>query len=169
MKAQPAVRTRNYRRFYALLSQMPGGIPVEELKGIWVSDFTEGRTGSVQEMKDMEFALMIGAMEQHVADIAPNRMKLDKARKRVIAAIIAMHELNGIHPNDKVAYAKATALRNRGITDETVKGYGVNRLFNQITLNDLQTIYNWAKREQNLIKNGKANLEKLRNSLAIFN
>jgi hypothetical protein len=169
MKTQATVRTRNYRRFYALLALMPGGVPAQELKQAWVSDFTNGRTVHAQEMKEMEFAMMLGAMEQHVADSNPKQVKMDIARKRVIATIIAMHELNGIHPNDKVAYAKATALRNRGITDDIIKENGVNKLFNQITLNDLQTLYNWAKREQRLIKNGKANLEKIRNSLAIFN
>jgi hypothetical protein len=169
MKPQPVVRTRNYKKFYALLAQMPGGVPVGELKELWVSDFTNGRTVHAQEMRDAEFALMLGAMERHVADSDPQQVKLGKARKRVIAAIIAMHELNGIHPNDKIAYAKVTVLRSRGITDETIKENGVNKLFNQITLNDLQTIYNWACREQRLIKNGKANLEKIRTHLALMN
>ena len=51
--------TRNYKRFYALLRRNPG-VDKNEL----VMQFTDGRTSSLNEMKDAEYWQMIGALDK---------------------------------------------------------------------------------------------------------
>lgn len=104
-----AVRTRNYRKFYYLLQQMPGGVPAEELKETWVSEFTDNRTTHVQEMKDAEFALMMGAMEAHIHSGGAEVARMNKYRKRVIAAIGAW--LRSRCKKENIATIKAIACR----------------------------------------------------------
>jgi hypothetical protein len=156
MKTQQAVRTRNYRRFYALLGQMPGGVPVEELKELWVSDFTEGRTGNVQEMKEAEFTLMLAAMEQCVADSDPNRVKLDKARKRVIAAIGAW--LRERNKTESIGLIKAIACRAAKADD-----------FNAIPANKLRALYEeWCNKRKVSVETN-AVVGAIENELAMMN
>ena len=50
---------RNYKRFYALLRRHPG-VDKNEL----VMQFTDGRTSSLNEMKDAEYWQMIGALDK---------------------------------------------------------------------------------------------------------
>jgi len=166
---QKIARTRNYRKFYGLLQQMPGGVAVDELKDTLVSQFTDARTVSAHEMTGVEFAAMLAEMEAQIQAAKGRYAELDKARKRVLKSIIAMHELNGIHAGDKIAHAKGTALRNMGVSDEIIKKYGANRLFNEIRLNDLRCIYNWANRQQKLIKNGNETLAETAMKLAGLN
>jgi hypothetical protein len=109
------------------------------------------------------------AMETRISAVKGKYAELEIARKRVLKSVIAMHELNGIHANDKIAHAKGTALRNMGVSDETIKKFGVNRLFNEIKLSDLQCIYNWANRQQRLIRNGNDVLAKIAAGLGIRN
>jgi hypothetical protein len=125
MKTQ-TVQTRNYRKFYALLGQMPGG--VEGLKETIVGQYTDNRTTSVQEMKNIEFAMMLAAMEQTVADSAPQKIKLDKARKRVIAVIGAWLRSRGM--TEGIARIKGIACRAAKVDD-----------FNKIPLNKLRALY----------------------------
>ena len=169
-KKEQVSRTRNYREFYDLLNRMAGEISVDELKETWVSEFTGGRTVSAREMNNTEFAAMLVEMRAKV-QAAKNRFEeFDKWRKRVLKSIISMHELNGYHVDNKVAHAKGTALKNMGMTDEMInKSGGANALFNQIKLNDLQTIYNWALRQQKIIQNGNKAVAKDYAKKAIMN
>lgn len=164
MKTEQVTRTRNYQRFFGLLKQMPH-VDKESL----VAQFTDDRTESLRDMTDIEYNAMIMGMQAKVQADKGRFSEYDTWRKRVIKAIVVMHELNGIHANDKVAHAKGTALKNMGFADDTIKDLGANLLFNQIKLLDLQTIYNWAIRRQKLIENGNTNLAKESGELSIMN
>ena len=121
-------RTRDYRTFYALLREMRGGVPEDELKETWVSNYTNGRTTSAQEMTNVEFALMLGAMELHVRETDPKYVELNKWRKRVMAAIVGW--LKSRNRTENAAVIKAIACRAAGKDD-----------FNKIPLNRLRAIY----------------------------
>ena len=155
MKTQ-AVHTRNYRRFYVLLNQMPGDVPVAELKEMWVSDFTNSRTTSVQEMTQTEFSLMIGTMEQYITDVSSEQIKLDKARKRVIAAIGAW--LRSRNKTENIAVIKAIACRAAKVND-----------FNAIPIGKLRALYEeWCNKNKISLETEGVILE-IESSLALMN
>ncbi len=156
MKTEQVVRTRTYRKYYALLQQMPGNVPVQELKETWVSDFTDGRTTSAQEMKDMEFVLMIGAMEQHINDNNPKQVKLDQHRKRVIAAIGAW--LRSRNKKENIIIIKAIACRAARVDD-----------FNEIPVGKLRAIYEEWKNKNAVSVETDAVIGGIENELAIMN
>ena len=55
--------TRNYHRFYALLSRLPGG-DRDDMKETLVSSFTDGRTTSLKEMTQKEYNAMCASLEE---------------------------------------------------------------------------------------------------------
>jgi hypothetical protein len=156
METQQVSRTRNYRKFYALLSLMPGGVPVEELKETWVSDFTEGRTVHAQEMKDTEFAMMLGAMEQHIADNNARQVKLDTLRKRVIAAIGAWLRERG--KTENIGIIKAIACRAAKAND-----------FNAIPAGKLRALYEEWRNKRKVSVETDAVVGAIENELASMN
>lgn len=70
---------RDYRLFYALLRQHPN-VDKEEL----VMQFTDGRTTHLTQMTDMEYQLMIGALEE-ASD--PSRAELKRWRSSALLRI----------------------------------------------------------------------------------
>jgi hypothetical protein len=82
MSTQQRVRTRNYRKFYALLGQMPGA-DRESL----VKQFTGSRTANLRGMKDTEYAVMLAAMEYSTASVKGGYAEYSLWRRRVMAAI----------------------------------------------------------------------------------
>lgn len=155
MKTQ-TVRTRNYKRFYALLQLMPGGIPIAELKEQWVMDFTDGRTASASDMTDVEFTLMIGAMEQHAVENNPRQVRLDQARKRVIAAIGAW--LRSRNRKENIVIIKAIACRAARVDD-----------FNEIPANKLRALYEEWRNKSKVSVETDAVIVEIENSLAFMN
>ncbi len=156
MKTQQAVRTRNYRKFYALLQQMPGNVPVYELKETWVADFTNGRTTSAQDMKDMEFTLMVAAMEQHITDNNQKLVKLDRHRKRVIAVIGAW--LRSRNKPENIMAIKAIACRAARADN-----------FNEIPLGKLRAIYEEWKNKNAVSVETDAVIGEIENELSLLN
>lgn len=133
--------TRNYRKFYYLLNQMPGAE-----KGELALQFTGGRTESLQAMSDLEFQCMTACMEGKTkADGAATRTKADDCdtwRKRVMAAIGGWlrqseelgirncESARGLIPLSDGARIKAIACRAAG-----------RKAFNEITLSELRAVY----------------------------
>ena len=167
MKTQ-AVRTQNYREFYFLIKEMAAWDKVRTEQW-WVSEFSRGHTINVREMYGDEFRLMIESMWQHIRTNNPEFVELSNKRRGVLKAIIAMFELEGHHPDDKFAFAKGIALKNRDFTDETVKKEGLEKLFNKITLKGLNDIYQWANRRQKTIENGNAAMLEEAMKIAMLN
>jgi hypothetical protein len=117
--------TRNYRKFYALLAQMPYN-EKEEL----VLQFTNNRTDSLSAMSDAEFGAMMAMMEGFVKanTLAAHAPDMDTWRKRVMAAIGGwLRMCNTTHTADSI---KAIACRASG-----------RKAFNDITLSELRAVY----------------------------
>lgn len=55
--------TRNYHRFYALLSRLPSS-DRDDMKETLVSSFTDGRTTSLKEMTQKEYNAMCASLEE---------------------------------------------------------------------------------------------------------
>jgi hypothetical protein len=82
------MKTKNIRRFWLLFNGMPHADKDAEKEALVLS-FTDGRTASIHEMSLAEFQMMLASLEG-MADAsrhAPYDAALDKARKRVMAAI----------------------------------------------------------------------------------
>jgi hypothetical protein len=117
--------TRNYRKFYALLVQMPYN-EKEEL----VRQFTNNRTDSLSAMSNLEFTTMLAMMEGFVKanTLAERAPDADLWRKRVMAAIGGWLRIcNTTHTADTI---KAIACRASG-----------RKMFNDITLSELRAVY----------------------------
>ena len=155
MKSQ-AVRTRNYRKFYGLLSQMPGGVPVEELKEIWVSNFTNGRTASAQEMSNSEFALMIGAIEDQIKENDPKWIRDNAARHRLIGVIRAWRRSRNASEDIKIV--KAIACRAAKAKN-----------FNKIPYNKLNSLYGEWNNKYAISEEVSAIVGELDNELSLMN
>ncbi|MDR3132542.1 MAG: hypothetical protein LBU42_00765 [Prevotellaceae bacterium] len=117
--------TRNYRKFYALLAQMPHN-EKEEL----VLQFTNSRTDSLSAMSDAEFGMMLSTMEGFIKanTLAAHAPDMDAWRKRVMASIGGWLRACGTqHTPDSI---KAIACRA-----------AQRKAFNDITLSELRAIY----------------------------
>ena len=159
MKTQ-TVQTRNYRKFYGLLAQLPGGLPVDELKDVWVSSYTCKRTTSAESMTNAEFALMLGGLEQKVKDnetsAKESAAQLDKARKRVIAAIGAW--LRSRNMTENITIIKGIACRAAKVKD-----------FNAIPLNKLRALYEeWRNKKAISVETDEIILN-IEDNLALMN
>jgi hypothetical protein len=117
--------TRNYRKFYALLNQMPGA-EKEEL----VRQFTNGRTDSLSAMSDYEFSVMLPCMEGFVkaGKLASRAQDADAWRKRVMASIGGWLRACGTQHTPEAIKAIACRAAQR-------------KAFNDITLSELRAIY----------------------------
>jgi hypothetical protein len=132
-----AVRTRNYRYFYQLLGQLVGA-----QEGDFIGQYTDGRTQHKHDMREDEWAHMVGDMERLVYERqhGARDAKMDKARKRVMAAIGGMLQLQGYAGG--AATIKSIALR---ATE------GKYAQFNSIPLERLNSLYAaFAQRQRDI-------------------
>lgn len=115
--------TKNYRKFYALLRQLPGA---DKEALVW--QFTENRTYSLTEMHTHEFQLMLARLEGKVRAKHTRCNEFDLWRKRVIASIGGWLRACGTeHTVDTI---KAIAARAAG-----------RKAFNDVTLSELRAVY----------------------------
>lgn len=141
------MKTRNLRRFYGLLKQhvKVSGLDAKELKEQFVSEMSSGRTTSLQELDDVEYAALLGAMEAKLGAIRD--ADGDMWRKRVIAVGCEYFELMGLYrdlsPRERVEKAKGMA----------VKATGRATRFNEITVTELQGLYYGGRRKNNVLAN----------------
>jgi hypothetical protein len=117
--------TRNYRKFYALLNQMPGAEKEEPVR-----QFTNSRTDSLSAMSDYEFSVMLPCMEGFVkagtpASRAPDA---DTWRKRVMASIGGWLRACGTQHTAEAIKSIACRAAQR-------------TAFNDISLSELRAIY----------------------------
>jgi hypothetical protein len=131
--------TRNYRKFYALLKQLPGA-EKEEL----VLQFTGNRTDSLSAMTDYEFGVMLPCIEGFVkaGKLASRAQDADTWRKRVIASI--------------GGWLRACGTRH---TPEAIKSIACRAAqrtaFNDISLSELRAIYAEFNNKQKVAKRTK--------------
>ncbi|MDR2286955.1 MAG: hypothetical protein LBE04_05715 [Prevotellaceae bacterium] len=137
--------TRNYKNFYRLLKILSDtcGISGEDLKNDLISSVTLNRTTHLGAMDDMEYSLMIGAMEAEIKD-GKNKTG-DLWRKRVMGSIggwirIANVEVEG----NEAVFIKKLACRAAG---DGIKD------FNKIPVNKLRAIYYEFLNKQKIAKN----------------
>jgi hypothetical protein len=131
--------TRNYRKFYALLKQLPGAE-----KEALVLQFTDNRTDNLAAMTDFEFDVMLSYMAGYTAaktwvDKVPD---MNTWRKRVMASISGwLRSCNTQH------------------TAETIKSIACRaaqrKTFNDITLSELRAIYAEFNNKQKVKKRTK--------------
>jgi hypothetical protein len=125
---------RNYKKFYALLKQLPGA---EKEDLVW--QFTEDRTDSLTAMHMHEFQLMLAMMEGKTKTLHVRGDDFDLWRKRVMASIGAwLRHCNTEHTADSI---KAIAARAAG-----------RKAFNEITLSELRAIYYEFVNKQKAVK-----------------
>jgi GH18 family chitinase len=127
---------RNYRKFYALLQQLPGA-DKDEL----VMQFSDNRTTHLSEMTDFEFQLMLPCMQGYIEA----GQRFDKTnsedvwRKRVMASIGGW--LRSCGTQHTVETIKAIACRA-----------AQRKAFNDITLSELRAIYAEFNNKQKIAK-----------------
>ena len=156
MKRTQVSRTRDLGKFFTLLGQLPGDIPVDELKEIWASSYTNGRTASLRQMTNFEFNEMMGALEIHVTENNPEWVEKSKARNRVIGVIGAwLRGRNQTANNDKI---KAIACRAAKV-----------KTFNKIPLNKLRSLYGEWGNKYAISVEVNAIISERENKLAILN
>jgi hypothetical protein len=117
--------TRNYRKFYALLKQLPGAD-----KDDLVMQFTNNRTTHLSEMTDFEFGVMLSCMAGYAKTSTwfDQAGAMDTWRKRVMASIGGwLRACNTTHTAETI---KAIACRA-----------SQRKAFNDITLSELRAIY----------------------------
>jgi hypothetical protein len=148
---EQAVRTRNYRKFYALLAQMPGANK-EDL----VTQFTGSRTDSLEEMKDTEYYLMLVAMEHSIASVKGRYAEHNLWRKRVMAAIGAW--LRGRNMPETADRIKAIACRAAKADS-----------FNDIPLSKLRALYEEWRRKEKVSVEANAVIAELDRELTLMN
>jgi hypothetical protein len=131
--------TRNYRKFYALLNQMPGA-EKEEL----VRQFTNNRTDSLSAMNNYEFGVMLPCMEGFVkaGKLASRAPDADAWRKRVMASIGGWLRACGTQHTPETIKAIACRAAQR-------------KSFNYITLSELRAIYAEFNNKQKVAKRTK--------------
>ena len=127
--------TRNYRKFYALLKQLPGAE-----KEALVLQFTHNRTDSLTAMWNTEFQLMLNTMEVNVRANNNNLLELNKWRKRVIASIGGW--LTSCKTEHTIDLIKGIACRASKRND-----------FNEITLSELRALYAEFNNKQKVARN----------------
>jgi len=130
--------TRNYKKFYALLKQLPGNPEKEEV----VLQFTNNRTEHLSAMTNIEWAVMIARLGGVVATKGFDGNSYDIWRKRVIKSIGAWLEL--CHTSHNIDTIKAIASRA-----------AKKQWFNDITISELRAIYAEFNNKQKIAKNTK--------------
>lgn len=129
--------TRNYRKFYALLKQLPGAE-----KEALVLQFTDGRTESLHAMRNFEFQTMLAVMEGNAITQNSHSGDFDKWRKRVMAAIGGWLKLCNTEHTSQAIYAIACRAAKKSH-------------FNEITLSELRAIYAEFNNKQKAARNTK--------------
>lgn len=133
----------NFGKFYALLKLMPGVVDVEEIKNQLVWKFTDLRTGSLREMKKIEYGRMIEYMEDVTGQVEPERKRRGYYsedaklwRKRAIAAVFGFY--GKIKEPVTMDYVKGIICRAGSATD-----------INQIPPTKMREIYNtWLLKQK---------------------
>jgi hypothetical protein len=130
---------RNYRKFYALLKQLPGAD-----KEDMVMQFTNNRTTHLSEMTDFEFGVMLPCMQGYAKASTwfDQAGTMDTWRKRVMASIGAW--LRACGTTHTVETIKAIACRA-----------AQRKAFNDITLSELRAIYAEFNNKQKVAKRTK--------------
>ncbi|MDR0295170.1 MAG: hypothetical protein LBH91_03130 [Prevotellaceae bacterium] len=129
---------RNYRKFYALLKQLPGAPEKEDV----VMEFTNNRTEHLSAMTDVEWAVMIARLTGLVAIKGFDGNSYNIWRKRVIKSIGAWLEL--CRTSHNIGTIKAIACRA-----------AKRQWFNDITISELRAIYHEFNNKQKIAKNTK--------------
>lgn len=129
-----------FKEFYTILSLMPGysSDRADELKEEIVSAYSEGKTTSLREMKEVypdEYRMMLFDLRRK---ITPHKRTYsnegEKWRRRVIAAICSYLDSRNqcfCSRQQKIAYAMTIAQRAAGVEN-----------FNKISITGLQRVYN---------------------------
>jgi hypothetical protein len=129
--------TRNYRKFYLLLKQLPGAE-----KEALVRQFTEGRTESLGAMHTHEYQLMLAMMEGKVRTVNTPCAEFDVWRKRVMASVGGWLTACGTqHTADTIKSIAARAAQRTA--------------FNDITLSELRALYYEFLNKQKVAKQTK--------------
>ena len=129
--------TRNYRKFYALLKQLPGAE-----KEALVLQFTDNRTDSLYAMHNIEFQTMLAIMEGKLISKDMKADDFNMWRKRVMASIGGWLRLCRTEHTPELI--KAIACRAAKKTN-----------FNDITLSELRAIYAEFLNKQRAARNTK--------------
>ena len=137
------MKTRNYKVFYRLLNEHVriSGLDAGELKEQFVSGMSNGRTSSLQELNDVEYAALLGAMEAKLG--ASRDAAGDVWRKRVMAAIGSW--LRAAGEAETPAKIKAIACRAAQCGD-----------FNAIPVSKLRGIYSEFSKQRKAAERGRA-------------
>lgn len=119
----------------------------DEGRHYFISDFTDGRTGSMKDLGYIEAQDMIRYLQEMLRTPQERRQRddLDRKRKGVIKAIGAYLELYGMRPS--ADYIKGVAVRAAGMVP-TVLSHD----FNRIPEGTLTRIYNEFCRKQSLVR-----------------
>lgn len=133
---------KNFGKFYRLLAVLPDGGDRAELKERLVWQFTDGRTGSLREMRKEEYARMCAHLETIAGEVPREHgghygREAEKWRKRAIAAIFGFYQKIGEPVG--MDYVKAILCRAAGGA----------RDINQIAPSKLREIYNcWLMKQR---------------------
>ena len=128
--------TRNYRKFYALLKQLPGNPEKEEV----VLQFTNGRTEHLTAMTHIEYTVMMARLGGLVATKGFDGDSYNTWRKRVMASVGGWLKLCHIQHSEDTIKAIATRAAKR-------------KFFNEITVSELRAIYAEFNNKQKIAKN----------------
>lgn len=94
MKRKPT----SYARFYALLNRIPGDR--EQIKEDLIMRFTQGRTSSLREMKQVEYEAMCTALEAEIEHSGLSVEEFHRERKRLRSAVLHRMQRLGIDTSD---------------------------------------------------------------------
>jgi hypothetical protein len=144
--------TRNYKKFYSLLKQLPGAE-----KEALVMQFTDNRTDSLAAMHTHEFQLMLAMLEGKVKTQHVRGDEFDLWRKRVMASIGGW--LRYLTSNPSPQGEGSTTAQDNSERIKAIAGRAASRkAFNDITLSELRAIYYEFINKQKVAKRTK-NLE----------
>lgn len=91
---------RNYRRFYALLSDMPVEcINSDELKEQLVQQYSGGRTVHLQELTEAEYRTLMADMERLTGDVE-RRERYRAELRRLRAQVLHQMQVWGVDTSD---------------------------------------------------------------------
>lgn len=134
-----AIKTHSFKEFYAILPLMPGysAEMADEIKEQIVSAYSNGRTTSLREMREVypgDFNYMMHELRKKTGRNLSYSNEEEKWRRRVIAALCSYLDSRGMRFDSrekKIAYAVTIACRAAGATN-----------FNKISVTGLQRVYN---------------------------
>lgn len=133
------IKPQSFKEFYAILPLLPGysAESVDELKEQIVSAYSNGRTTSLREMREVfpgDFNYMMFDLRKKSGKNQPFSNEGEKWRRRVIAALCSYIDGRGMKFDSrekKIAYAMTIACRASGVSN-----------FNKISVSALQRVYN---------------------------